>query len=107
MRNQHVDRLRGVASLGVVLSHATGYGIIYGLKIFSTPVLLRIGANSYHAVVLFFVISGFLITTKLLNDERVSGGISLPRFYRDRFARIAPCLVLMVVALISLAALNF
>ncbi|HTL30627.1 MAG TPA: acyltransferase [Tepidisphaeraceae bacterium] len=41
-----------------------------------------------HGVSLFFVISGFLITTLLLREQRNSGTISLPNFYIRRTLRI-------------------
>lgn len=42
-------------------------------------------ATGYHGVVLFFVLSGFLITSKLLE-----GPISFKRFYLRRFFRLMP-----------------
>jgi peptidoglycan/LPS O-acetylase OafA/YrhL len=107
VRNLYVDRLRGLASLGVVLSHASGYGFI-SILIYVLPqeVLTAIAANAYHAVALFFVISGFLITTKLLDDRAETLFSSLRKFYRDRVARIAPCLALMLVAALTLAAIG-
>jgi peptidoglycan/LPS O-acetylase OafA/YrhL len=43
-----------------------------------------------HGVSLFFVISGFLITTLLLREQMNSGTISLPNFYIRRTLRIFP-----------------
>jgi peptidoglycan/LPS O-acetylase OafA/YrhL len=106
-RNLYVDRLRGLASLSVVLSHASGYGFI-NIMLYMVPhhVLISIAANAYHGVTLFFVISGFLITTKILNVGDEAGHFSLCSFYRDRVARIAPCLILMLVAACGLAAMG-
>jgi peptidoglycan/LPS O-acetylase OafA/YrhL len=42
------------------------------------------------AVVLFFVISGFLITSLLIREERRNGRVSLKGFYTRRVFRIAP-----------------
>ena len=41
-------------------------------------------------VLIFFVISGFLITWLLLKENRKRGGISLKRFYARRSLRIFP-----------------
>lgn len=41
-------------------------------------------------VVIFFVISGFLITTLLLRESSATGRISIRRFYRNRTYRIFP-----------------
>jgi peptidoglycan/LPS O-acetylase OafA/YrhL len=110
VRNLYVDRLRGLASLGVVLSHASGYGFLILLYVLPLEILMSIRENAYQAVALFFVISGFLITTKILKDRETSGPISLMAslgiFYRDRVARIAPCLCLMLTAALALSALR-
>lgn len=50
-------------------------------------------------VEVFFALSGFLITTILLDEEERTGGIDLKRFYSRRILRLAPALlsVLFVV----------
>jgi hypothetical protein len=52
-RNLYVDRLRGLASLAVVLPHASGYGFI-NILLYIVPrhVLVSIAANAYHGVTL-------------------------------------------------------
>src|SRR5262249_28328029 len=58
----------------------------------------------------FFVLSGFLITTLLLEEHAASGRVSLRRFYARRAFRLLPALaVLLVVAVVlhfTLAAHN-
>jgi peptidoglycan/LPS O-acetylase OafA/YrhL len=95
MRNLYVDRLRGLAALMVVLSHASGYipGTLAG---FPLAFRVSIGANGYHGVSLFFAISGFLITQKIINASTAAGSFSLNEFYLHRVGRIAPCLILMI-----------
>ena len=44
----------------------------------------------------FFVLSGFLITTLLLQEARTTGGISLKKFYTRRGIRLFPSLWLFV-----------
>ena len=46
----------------------------------------------------FFVLSGFLITTLLLREERHTGRISLVGFYKRRLLRIVPVYFLVVTA---------
>ena len=60
--------LRAVAVLVVVLAHA------------GVPFL----AGGYVGVDVFFVLSGFLITSLLLGMAAKEGGISLREFYRRR-----------------------
>jgi peptidoglycan/LPS O-acetylase OafA/YrhL len=53
-------------------------------------------------VLIFFVISGFLITTLLLQEQQKRGSISLRGFYFRRALRILPPLYLYVVVLLLL-----
>lgn len=50
--------------------------------------------GGFVGVDVFFVLSGFLITTLLRNELRASGQISLKRFYFRRAVRLIPPLVL-------------
>jgi peptidoglycan/LPS O-acetylase OafA/YrhL len=56
--------------------------------------------NGQQGVQIFFAVSGFLITTTAI--KRWGDGIDIPAFYRLRFARIAPLLVLLLVILSTL-----
>ncbi len=75
-----IDGLRAVAVLAVVLFHA-GLGLPGG----------------YVGVDVFFVISGFLITSLILRDLR-SGRFSLGEFFERRVRRIVPALAVLVLA---------
>src|SRR4051812_3254001 len=80
-----VEGLRAVAVVLVVAFHA------------------RLGPlpGGFVGVDVFFVISGFLITSLLVDEVRSTGSISLTDFYARRARRILPaaCLVLVVTAL--------
>lgn len=56
-------------------------------------------------VALFFIISGFLITTLLLREEDRTGGVSLKAFWIRRVFRIAP-LYLLALAVFTFARLG-
>jgi peptidoglycan/LPS O-acetylase OafA/YrhL len=73
-----LDGLRGLAIAAVV-----------GVHYFDWPPGGELGVD------LFFVLSGFLITTLLL-EERGKGPISLRRFYRRRARRLLPALAVML-----------
>jgi peptidoglycan/LPS O-acetylase OafA/YrhL len=75
-----LDGLRGIAIALVVSWHAFGWP-----------------ARGFLGVHLFFVLSGFLITTLLLQEWRQQGDISLPSFYRRRALRLVPALVALLV----------
>lgn len=55
-------------------------------------------AEGKIGVVLFFVLSGFLITYLLVDEKRRTGGVSLRRFYLRRILRIWPLYFLVISA---------
>ncbi|MDN5285921.1 MAG: Peptidoglycan/LPS O-acetylase OafA/YrhL, contains acyltransferase and SGNH-hydrolase domain [Mucilaginibacter sp.] len=77
----------------VILSH---FGFNYILRV------THLFIDSAVGVHLFFVISGFLITTLLLKEKMANGNISLKRFYIRRILRILPVAYLFLIALIFL-----
>ena len=81
-----IDGLRAVAVVPVILFHA-------GFAPFS---------GGYVGVDVFFVISGYLITSIIL-DELAAGQFSLIRFYERRARRILPALFLVMAVSIPAA----
>lgn len=75
-----IDGLRAIAILGVVVYHAF-------------PDLLKGG---FVGVDIFFVISGFLITT-IIFDNLEKGTFSFSEFYARRIRRIFPALILVLL----------
>ncbi|MCY7325550.1 MAG: acetyltransferase [Microbacteriaceae bacterium] len=75
---------------------AVGAVLVYHL----TPGVLRGG---FLGVDLFFVISGFLITSLLLRERGETGRISLVTFWRRRARRLLPALGLLLLATCSAA----
>lgn len=94
-----IDVLRGLSILAVVVHHVN---LRIPLKktivaqCLPKQVVSDLGWNGYNGVIVFFAISGFLITTTCF---RRWGGLPQLRpreFYRFRFARIAPCLLALL-----------
>jgi peptidoglycan/LPS O-acetylase OafA/YrhL len=54
----------------------------------------------HWGVLIFFVLSGYLVTGTLLAERNRTGRIDLRSFYIKRFLRLAPALVLICVALL-------
>jgi peptidoglycan/LPS O-acetylase OafA/YrhL len=81
-----IDGLRAVAVLPVILFHA-GFTIFRG---------------GFVGVDVFFVISGYLITSILINDIEL-GKFSIARFYERRARRILPALFVVILACIPFA----
>ncbi len=67
------------------------------------------GANwlpaGFLGVDIFFVVSGFLITTLLVREQERSGKIALGRFWLRRAGRLLPALLLMLAGTIAYLAL--
>jgi peptidoglycan/LPS O-acetylase OafA/YrhL len=63
------------------------------------------GTYAHYGVRVFFVISGYLITTLLLQEESRFGSISLSRFYLRRTFRIFPVAYLYLLAMMPFIAM--
>jgi peptidoglycan/LPS O-acetylase OafA/YrhL len=91
-RRPALDGIRGLAVIGVVLAHfelASGFG-----------------EGGMVGVDVFFCLSGFLITTLLLEERSASGRINLPAFYRRRAARLLPGMLVFVATTIALVSIT-
>lgn len=89
-----LDGLRAVSILFVIVSHVNDR--IWGW------------GSGVHGVSIFFVISGFLITTLCLREEEQQGSFSLPAFYIRRTLRIFPLYYVMLSVYVFLyMGLNF
>ena len=84
-----LDGVRGVAIACVVLNHTVGYP-----------------GMGFTGVDLFFVLSGFLITTLLLEEHAQNGRVSLGNFYRRRALRLLPALVAFLAVFLVYAAVR-
>jgi len=81
-----IDGLRAVAVLPVIFFHA-GFAFLRG---------------GYVGVDVFFVISGYLITTIIVNDLE-AGTFTVRSFYERRVRRILPALVVVILACLPFA----
>jgi len=84
-RIEGLDLLRGAAIALVLLRH-------------SWPEVF--GGAGIVGVVVFFTLSGYLITGLLAADVRRYGKIRYGRFYRNRFLRLIPALLFVLVGLV-------
>jgi len=92
----NLNGLRFIAALLVIIHHVEQLKYIYGLpNNFSSSFIQIIGELG---VILFFVLSGFLITYLLLEEENRTHTIAVRDFYARRILRIWP-LYFLIVAL--------
>jgi peptidoglycan/LPS O-acetylase OafA/YrhL len=83
-----IEGLRALAVVAVLLYH-------FGVPGFD---------GGFIGVDVFFVISGFLITSLLLHERTVSGTVSIKRFYARRARRLLPISATVIVATVIAAA---
>jgi peptidoglycan/LPS O-acetylase OafA/YrhL len=76
-----IDGLRALAVLAVLINHLNGEWLKSG----------------YLGVDIFFVISGYVVTSSLVAREDGSWGRFLRQFYERRFRRLLPALIAMVL----------
>lgn len=85
-----LDGLRTVAVLLVFAHHVDQHALPGG----------------FIGVDVFFVISGYLITSLLLREQEMTGDISVSRFYLRRALRLYPALVVLVLVVTPIAAVE-
>jgi peptidoglycan/LPS O-acetylase OafA/YrhL len=79
-----LDGLRGAAVAAVLLFHD---GRLHG---------------GFLGVDLFFALSGYLITSLLINERALSGGIRFGKFWGRRFRRLLPAVLLLLACIVPL-----
>ncbi len=96
-RDPRIDIMRGVSILLVLLHH---FNIAYTLR---GTALSRLAGwhavvrNGNYGVIMFFTISGFLITAHAMRRWGGLAHVDVRRFYVLRAARILPSLVLLLI----------
>jgi peptidoglycan/LPS O-acetylase OafA/YrhL len=87
-----IDGLRAIAVISVVIYHAE-------FNLFGGTLL----SGGFIGVDIFFVISGFLITSIILKELRESDAFSISGFYERRIRRIVPALLTVMLASVPIA----
>lgn len=92
-----LDGLRAVSITMVLLGHLEGTRYFPKLQVHRW-----LGDMAHLGVLIFFVISGFLITSLLMGERQKTGTTSLAKFYLRRVIRIFPAfyafILMMIVA---------
>jgi peptidoglycan/LPS O-acetylase OafA/YrhL len=108
-RNAPIDLLRGVAIGLVLLLH---FSLTYRLSKspladwFGVSAVRAFVNNGNYGVTMFFVVSGYLITSNTLRRFGTLGAMNVRSFYVMRAARILPPLLLAVLIVVALGLLG-
>ena len=94
-RNTGIDVLRGLSIIFVIIHHIhirlpLDQGWVKDF--FPSRLIKLLYWSGYYSVIVFFVISGFLITSASLRRWGDLSKIEYKEFIRFRFSRILPCL---------------
>ena len=87
-----IDGLRTIAVVAVILYHSQN--TIFGYQPFK---------GGFIGVDIFFVISGYLITSIILKELVTTGSFSFKHFYERRIRRILPALLFVILASLPFA----
>ena len=90
-----LDGLRAISVLAVIVFH---HYLVGGHEAGWAP-------GGFLGVEVFFVVSGYLITSLLLNERRESGRVSLREFYLRRARRLLPALYALLAVIVAYALL--
>jgi peptidoglycan/LPS O-acetylase OafA/YrhL len=97
-----IDLLRGLAIFFVLMNHINMrllFAHVPYTKGLPPQLVSSLVWNGQYGVQIFFAVSGFLITSTALQRWGSPATVSIPDFYRLRFARIAPLLLLLLAVL--------
>lgn len=78
-----LDGIRAMSVIAVILYHA-GFSWMHG---------------GFFGVEVFFVVSGFLITSLLIEERDTTRGVALKAFWQRRFRRLLPALAAVLVVI--------
>ncbi len=93
-RIRGLDGLRAISIILVLLGHVAGTRFAYSVAFYD-----RFGDLANLGVRVFFIISGYLITTLLLREVEKTGTVSLPKFYFRRTMRIFPAFYIFLLVM--------
>lgn len=99
---KEIDGLRFIAIMWVVLTHIYGYvgyhSMFYTPEIYGNIFLSSFFASGHLGVQLFFIVSGFILTTQIYNRKGFLN-FDLKKFYFRRLRRLEPPYIISMIGL--------
>ncbi len=96
---------RGLSILAVILLHLNihfGLSNTFIKELLPKKLFSVLFWSGFYGVVVFFTLSGFLITSSIIKKWGSLSKVNLKRFYWVRFSRIIPLLLLLLIVLSGL-----
>ena len=100
------DGIRAIAVTMVVLNHIGSFELLPQESIFYTQRLWHLFSGE-TGVMIFFTLSGFLITHLLITEYRTKGSINYKNFIIRRALRLIPAFAVMMLVYLILVASGF
>ena len=97
--NNNLDILRGIAALTVVLFHLENYRSDFDKK-FSFGELLNYNFPGHMAVLIFFILSGYVIG---INTPALSNKMEIGKYVKKRLVRILPIYFIAIFFAVAIA----
>lgn len=101
-RNIGIDVLRGLSILTVILLHLNIHFGISGTflkEVLPKKLFSLLFWSGFYGVVVFFTLSGYLITNSIIKKWGTLSKVNLKTFYWQRFSRIIPLLTILLIVL--------
>lgn len=119
-RDRFIDGWRGVSVTMVIIGHLVGFRFVEHLQTQPFRVLLDHTPNAFEltknialrllsplpalGVDIFFIISGYLITSLMAKEEKTRGQVSIFAFYVRRMCRILPAFYTYLMIIFAFSA---
>jgi peptidoglycan/LPS O-acetylase OafA/YrhL len=86
---KNLTTFRAVAACAVIVSHIERFKFRNEISSWYQTAFFK-NTGGHIGVILFFALSGFLITYLLLNEKQQQNTVSIPKFYMRRILRVWP-----------------
>lgn len=100
MAGSRIPSLDGIRAISILM---VLYGHVISTRDFPVSIVGKYGSwfgdVAHLGVLVFFIISGFLITSLMMRERETTGTISLKRFYLRRVLRIFPAFYAFILVL--------
>jgi peptidoglycan/LPS O-acetylase OafA/YrhL len=96
-RLNHITSLDGLRGIAVILVLTRHFEVLAPQGLTGITFIDHFFRGGYLGVDIFFVLSGFLITSLLLNEHESHSRVRLLRFYGRRSLRLLPALSILLL----------